>query len=66
MFCSIHPIILCFKYKFYFQCCIPINNQQFKTWQRPVGTIFWMGEGEIKENDGGGEFKYDIFDILPL
>jgi hypothetical protein len=22
------------------------------------------GEGGIKENDGGGEFKYDIFDIL--
>jgi hypothetical protein len=22
------------------------------------------GEEEIKENDGGGEFKYDIFDIL--
>jgi hypothetical protein len=23
-----------------------------------------MGRGEIKENGGGGEFKYDIFDIL--
>jgi hypothetical protein len=23
----------------------------------------WEEEG-IKENDGGGEFKYDIFDIL--
>jgi hypothetical protein len=23
-----------------------------------------MGGGEIKENDGGGEFTYDIFDIL--
>jgi hypothetical protein len=22
------------------------------------------GGGRIKENDGGGEFKYDIFDIL--
>jgi hypothetical protein len=31
---------------------------------RPVETIPGMGEGEIKENDGGGEFKYDIFTIL--
>jgi hypothetical protein len=23
-----------------------------------------MGRGGIKENDGRGEFKYDIFDIL--
>jgi hypothetical protein len=23
-----------------------------------------IGGGKIKENDGGGEFKYDIFDIL--
>jgi hypothetical protein len=23
-----------------------------------------MGEGRIKENDGGGEFKYDIFYAL--
>jgi hypothetical protein len=30
---------------------------------RPVETIPGM-EGRIKENDGGGEFKYDIFDIL--
>jgi hypothetical protein len=31
---------------------------------RPVETIPGMeGEG-IKENDGGGEFNYDIFDIL--
>jgi hypothetical protein len=22
-----------------------------------------MGEGGMKENDGGGEFKYEIFDI---
>jgi hypothetical protein len=28
----------------------------------PVETIPGMGEGEIKENDGEGEFKYDIFD----
>jgi hypothetical protein len=31
---------------------------------RPVGTIPGMGEGEIKENGGGAEFKYHIFDIL--
>jgi hypothetical protein len=31
---------------------------------RPVETIPGMGEGKIKENDGGGEFNYDIFDIL--
>jgi hypothetical protein len=27
---------------------------------RPVETILGMGEGRIKENDGGGEFNYDI------
>jgi hypothetical protein len=27
---------------------------------RPVETIPGMGKGEIKENDGGGEFNYDI------
>jgi hypothetical protein len=27
---------------------------------RPVETIPGMGEGEIKRNDGGGEFKYDV------
>jgi hypothetical protein len=27
---------------------------------RPVGTIPGMGGGKIKEDDGGGEFKYDI------
>jgi hypothetical protein len=31
---------------------------------RPVETIPRMGVGGIKENGGGGEFKYDIFDIL--
>jgi hypothetical protein len=31
---------------------------------RPVETIPGMGEGEIKENDGGCEFNYDIVDIL--
>jgi hypothetical protein len=27
---------------------------------RSVETIPGMGEGRIKENDGGGEFNYDI------
>jgi hypothetical protein len=31
---------------------------------RPVETIPAIGVGETKENDGGGEFKYEIFDIL--
>jgi hypothetical protein len=31
---------------------------------RPVETIPRMGEGNIKKNDGGGEFNYHIFDIL--
>jgi hypothetical protein len=26
---------------------------------RPVETTPGMGEGEIKDNDGGGEFTYD-------
>jgi hypothetical protein len=30
----------------------------------PVETIPGMGEGGIKENDGGVEFKYDAFDKL--
>jgi hypothetical protein len=31
----------------------------------PVETIPEMGEGgRVKENDGRGEFKYDILDIL--
>jgi hypothetical protein len=30
---------------------------------RPVESIPGMGEGVIK-NDGWGDFKYDIFDIL--
>jgi hypothetical protein len=29
-----------------------------------VKTISAMGGGAIKENDGGGEFNYDIFDTL--
>jgi hypothetical protein len=31
---------------------------------RTVENITPMGRGRIKENDGGGEFKYDSFDIL--
>jgi hypothetical protein len=31
---------------------------------RPVDTIPGMEGGRIKENGGGGEFKYDIFDTL--
>jgi hypothetical protein len=31
---------------------------------RPIETIPGMGEGRIKETDGGDEFKYDIFVIL--
>jgi hypothetical protein len=31
---------------------------------RPVEIIPGMGGGEIKENGGGCEFKYDIFDTL--
>jgi hypothetical protein len=27
-------------------------------------TIPGSGEGRMKENGGGGEFKYNIFDIL--
>jgi hypothetical protein len=29
-----------------------------------VGTIPGLGRGEIRENDGGDVFKYDIFVIL--
>jgi hypothetical protein len=31
---------------------------------RPVETIPGMGGWEIKENGGGGEFNYDILDVL--
>jgi hypothetical protein len=31
---------------------------------KPVETILGMDGGEIKENDGEGEFNYDVFDIL--
>jgi hypothetical protein len=27
---------------------------------RPVESVPAMGAGELKENDGGGEFNYDI------
>jgi hypothetical protein len=30
----------------------------------PVETIPGMGARGIKENEGGGEFRYAIFDIL--
>jgi hypothetical protein len=30
----------------------------------PVETVPGMGGGGEMENDGGGEFKYDLFDIL--
>jgi hypothetical protein len=30
----------------------------------PVETIPGIGGGGTKENDGGGEFKYNIFDSL--
>jgi hypothetical protein len=30
----------------------------------PVDTTPGMGERRIKESGGGGEFKYDILDIL--
>jgi hypothetical protein len=31
---------------------------------RPVETVPGIEGGQIKENNGGGEFNYDIFDIL--
>jgi hypothetical protein len=31
---------------------------------RPVETIPGLGVGRQKENDRGGEFNYDIFDIF--
>jgi hypothetical protein len=31
---------------------------------RPVETISGIGGGRIEESDGGGEFNYDIFNIL--
>jgi hypothetical protein len=31
---------------------------------RPVESVLRMGGGETKENDGGGEFKYEILQAL--
>jgi hypothetical protein len=31
---------------------------------RAVETIPGMEGGRVKENDGGSEFKYDVFDTL--
>jgi hypothetical protein len=31
---------------------------------RPVETIPEMGAEEVKENGGGGQFKYDKFDVF--
>jgi hypothetical protein len=31
---------------------------------KPVETVLGVGGGEMKENDGGDDFKYDIFDTL--
>jgi hypothetical protein len=31
---------------------------------RPIELFQELGWGWVKENGGGGEFKYDIFDIL--
>jgi hypothetical protein len=31
---------------------------------RPVETILEIGGWETKENDGGCEFSYDIYDVL--
>jgi hypothetical protein len=36
----------------------------YKWKMRPIKIIPECGEGRIKENDGGGEFSYDIFDTL--
>jgi hypothetical protein len=30
----------------------------------PIETVPGIWGGEMKENNGGGEFKYDIFDTL--
>jgi hypothetical protein len=50
--------------------CRRVNMMQilcthvFKWKNETIETIPGRGEWEIKENDGGGKFKYDIFDIL--
>jgi hypothetical protein len=28
----------------------------------PLETVLGIGGGRVKENGGGGEFKYDLFD----
>jgi hypothetical protein len=33
-------------------------------WKNDTCLNYSRNGGEIKENDGGDEFKYDIFDIL--
>jgi hypothetical protein len=43
------------------KCCVHMYEDGK---MRPVETIPVMGGGRIKENDGGAEFNYDIFDIL--
>jgi hypothetical protein len=30
----------------------------------PVETVTGIGGGEMKESNGGGEFKYDMFNTL--
>jgi hypothetical protein len=30
----------------------------------PIKTVPGIGEGEMKESNGGDKFKYDIFDTL--
>jgi hypothetical protein len=40
-----------------------VNGKYVNGKMRPVVTIPGMG-GEIKENDGGGEFNYDILQKL--
>jgi hypothetical protein len=31
---------------------------------RPIQTLLGIGRERIEDNGGGGEFKYDILDIL--
>jgi hypothetical protein len=42
---------------------VQILCAQVRKW-KTIETIPGMGRGEIKENGGWGEFKYDIFDTL--
>jgi hypothetical protein len=48
---------------------VSISKTQYSNGKMiPVETVpgvGWGGEGgRIKENDGGGKFKYNIFDVL--